>query len=448
MAKVIPSVESVEVGTEDKKYSSRGYRFYALFLLTGVYVFSYIDRKVLFILQEPIKVEFGLSDTQLGLLTGFAFMAFYVVFGIPIARWADRSVRRDIIALAIGVWSVMTVLCGMAQNYAQLLLARTGVAVGEAGCSPPAHSMISDIFPLSQRGTAMSIYTTGVYLGVLVGFITGGWISHYFGWRTAFVVVGLPGVLMAILIRLTLEEPRRGMADTLDSVDEAPSVKEVIGELWSLRSFRYMVLASSMSAFFANSMIGWMPPFLMRSHDLIISEVGTWLALILGIGGVIGALLGGYMADRFGKRDRRWYTLIPAVGMTIALPFTLATFLVADYRIALLAYCIPVVVSGMYAGPVIAMIHALVNVRSRAMSSAVFFLIQNMIGAGLGPLLVGMVSDYWAPEYGDDSLRYALVVSMTMGSLLAVTLYIMASRSLRQDLAHSESARAARIDVS
>jgi len=418
----------------DSAYARAGYRAYALALLTCVYVFNYIDRKIIFIVQEPIKLEFGLSDTQLGLLTGFMFMVFYVAFGIPFARWADKGVRRSVIAVALGAWSVMTVLCGMAQTYTHLLLARIGVAVGEAGSSPPSHSMISDIFPLKQRGTAMSIYTTGVYLGVLVGFAGGGWIGQHFGWRTAFLVVGAPGILLAILVRLTLIEPRRGMADKLRQVEDAPALTEVLKMLWSRHSFRYMVAASTMSAFFTNNLIGWMPSFLMRSHEMSISETGLWLALILGVVGGIGALSGGFLGDRLGDRDRRWYVYVPALALVIALPFTLYTFVTQDQSVSLLSYCVPVLVSGMYAGPVIAMTHAMVTSRARAMSSAVFFFIQNMIGLGLGPVFVGWLSDQLVPAYGQESLRYALLFALTFATVLAVTFYLLASRHLRSDL--------------
>jgi predicted MFS family arabinose efflux permease len=426
------TVTPVKVGLLD--YSRPGYRAYVLAVLTAVYIFSYIDRKVLFILQEPIKLEFGLSDSQLGLLTGFTFTLFYAFFGIPIARMADKGVRRTVVALAVSTWSLMTAICGLAQSYLFLLTARIGVAIGEAGGSPPSHSMISDIFPAAQRGRAMSIYTTGVYLGVLVGFLIGGWITQYFGWRTAFLVVGLPGLLMGLLVWLTVKEPERKLSSTEKADDEAPPLSEVLRSLWALRSFRYMVLGASMSAFFANSMIGWMPSFLMRSHSMPIAEVGTWLALILGLAGVVGALLGGYLGDRLGDRDKRWYPLVPALAMLIALPFTALTFWVDGKYLALIMYVIPVLVSGIYSGPVLAMIHTLAHPRSRAMASAIFFLVQNMIGAGLGPLVVGVASDLLAPQFAGEALRYALLVSLPISAVLSVGLYFMASRKLQADL--------------
>ena len=225
-------------GAVDSPYNSKSYRYYALGLLTLTYALNFVDRQILAILQEPIKAELGLSDSQLGLLTGFAFAVFYVVCGIPIARWADRGVRRSIIALAIAVWSVMTGLCGLAQNYVQLLLARIGVGVGEAGGSPPAHSMISDIFPPAERATALSTYSVGINIGIMVGFLMGGWLNEFFGWRVAFLAVCVPGLVMALVLRLTLAEPERGYSEgvaTNESEVSAPSFTEVVVKLWSLR---------------------------------------------------------------------------------------------------------------------------------------------------------------------------------------------------------------------
>lgn len=419
----------------DSPYARAGSRAYALALLTAVYVFSYIDRKIIFIVQEPIKAEFGLSDAQLGFLTGFVFMLFYAVFGIPFARWADTGVRRTVVAVAIAAWSVMTILSGVALTYTQLLLTRIGVAVGESGSSPPSHSMISDIFPLERRGRAMSIYTAGIYVGVLIAFALGGWISQNFGWRMAFLVVGAPGLLMALLVRMTLQEPRRGWADGLDRVEAAPALRDVLALLWSRRSFRYIVAAATMSAFFTNNLIGWMPSFLIRSHGMALAEVGLWLAMILGLVGGAGAFAGGCLADRLGATDRRWYVLLPAVAFALALPFTFATLLAPSRELALAAYCIPVLVSGMYAGPALAMTHGMVTARARAMASAVFFFVQNLIGLGLGPLFVGAVSDGLAPAYGADSLRYALLAALSAAAVLAIGLFCIAARHLRDDLA-------------
>ncbi len=223
-------------------YESARARNYALGLLTLVYAFNFIDRQLLAILQESIKLELSLSDSQLGLLTGFAFAVFYVTAGIPIARWADRANRRNIVAISVGLWSLMTAVSGAVQNYAQLLVARIGVGVGEAGGSPPSHSIISDIFPPNRRATAISFYSTGVNLGILFGFLLGGWLNEYFGWRVAFVVVGVPGLLLAIIVRWTLAEPIRGLTEQRQVSDQQHSFLDVVSLLWSRVSFRHIAM--------------------------------------------------------------------------------------------------------------------------------------------------------------------------------------------------------------
>ena len=236
-------------GDEASEGFSKAYRYYILGILTIVYVFNFIDRQILVILQESIKEDLDLSDAQLGLLSGFAFAIFYVTVGIQIARWADRGNRRTIISLAIGLWSAMTAVCGLVQNYWQLLGARIGVGVGEAGGSPPAHSMISDMFPPHERATALSIYNLGIPFGVFVGFLAGGWINELLGWRYAFFAVGIPGVIFALIVRGTVREPPRGMSEKVDRVADAPPVGDVIRMLWSRRSFRHMSIAAGLHAF-------------------------------------------------------------------------------------------------------------------------------------------------------------------------------------------------------
>ena len=268
-------------GNDD--YATASARNYALVMLTVVYSFNFIDRQLLAILQESIKLELGFSDSQLGLLTGFAFAVFYVTAGIPIARWADRANRRNIVALAIGLWSFMTAVSGAVQNYLQLLLARIGVGVGEAGGSPPSHSIISDIFPPDKRAGAMAFYSMGVNFGILFGFLFGGWLNEFFGWRVAFVVVGVPGILLAIVVRLTLREPMRGLSEKHRASDEYVSFVEVVKLLWSRVSFRHLALACGLNAFAGYSTGSWTASFLIRSHAMTTGELGTWLAMIMGL---------------------------------------------------------------------------------------------------------------------------------------------------------------------
>ena len=269
--------------------ASGGYKNYVLSLLMVVYIFNFIDRQILVILQESIKADMGLSDSQLALLSGFSFAIFYVTCGIPIARWADRANRRNIVAASLTVWSLMTAVCGLVGNYWQLLLARIGVGIGEAGASPPSHSIISDYFPFESRGRALSIYSMGIYIGILFGFLAGGWLNEFFGWRVAFLVVGLPGVLLAVVVRLTLREPTRGMSDPepYHQPEQVPMLSAV-RSLWAMRSFRYASLGCAFNAFVGYGSLNFMPSFAIRVHQMPVGEVGTYLSLIVGFGGAIG----------------------------------------------------------------------------------------------------------------------------------------------------------------
>ena len=262
-------------------------------MLTIAYAFNFIDRQILVILQEPIKADMDLSDAQLGLLSGFSFALVYITAGIPIAYWADRGNRRNIIALAVTVWSGMTALSGFAQNYGQLLLARIGVGIGEAGGSPPAHAMISDYYPPEQRATALSIYSTGVHLGVLIGFLAGGFISQMLGWRAAFMAVGIPGVIFAIVFFLTVREPERGRWESTAQAEYKPSLGETFRVLSGYRCFWYLAAGAGLTAFAGYGNGNFTPSFLMRSHDLEVANVGILLAIFGGGGGMLGTVLGG-----------------------------------------------------------------------------------------------------------------------------------------------------------
>ena len=308
-------------------YASRKKAYYTLVILTIVYSFNFIDRQLLAILQEAIKADLGLSDSQLGLLTGFAFAAFYVIAGIPIARWADRSNRRDIVAISLFLWSFMTAVSGFVQNFLQLLLARIGVGIGEAGGSPPSHSIISDIFGPRERASAIGFYSMGVSIGILFGFLAGGWLNEFFGWRVAFVVVGAPGILLAIFLRITVAEPVRGLNEKRQVSATPVPLSEVLALLWNRRSFRHMALGAGLNAFAGYSTSNWTASFMIRSHDMSTGELGTWLALTIGLGGAVGVFCGGLLADRLSARDQRWYTWLPALTGFICVPFMVAVYL-------------------------------------------------------------------------------------------------------------------------
>lgn len=417
-------------------YQSAATRRYALVLLTVVYAFNFIDRQLLAILQESIKTDLGLSDGQLGLLAGFAFAIFYVTAGIPIARWADRSNRRNIVAGAVFLWSFMTAVSGFAQNYVQLLLARIGVGIGEAGGSPPSHSIISDIFPPEKRASAMGFYSTGVNIGILFGFLLGGWLNEFFGWRVAFIVVGLPGIFIALLVRATLAEPMRGLSENKHTASEepSPSLGQTLSILWSRRSFRHMSLAAALNAFCGYSTASWTASFMIRSHSMSTGELGTWLAMISGVGGAIGVIAGGILADKLALRDKRWYVWVPAAAGAISVPFVAAVYIADTAYMALILSIIPGLLHNVYLGSTIATTHGLVGLRMRALSSAILFLILNIIGLGLGPLLVGMLSDLLQASEGAHSLRQAMLYLLPPIMAWSTVHFLLAARSLRTDL--------------
>ena len=426
---VSPPIENVQTKSTSK--------YYALVLLTIVYAFNFIDRQLLAILQETIKLDLQLSDTQLGLLTGFTFAVFYVTAGIPIARWADRGNRRNIVSISLFVWSFMTAISGFVQNYIQLLLARIGVGVGEAGGSPPSHSIISDIFPPEKRAGALGFYSTGVNIGILFGFLLGGWLNEFFGWRTAFIVVGAPGILLAIIVRMTLAEPIRGLSENKQVSDDKSSFRKVLQVLWSRTSFRHLALAASLNAFVSYSMSSWVASFMIRTHSMSTGELGTWLALIIGVGGAFGVFGGGILADKLGVKDKRWYVWLPALVGFIGLPFLVFFFITDSKNIALMSFVIPSVFANVYLGCVLATTHGLVGLRMRAMSSAILFFIINIIGLGLGPWSIGMLSDYLSADYQAESLRYALLYLLPVVAFWSICHFFLAGKSLREDLANA-----------
>jgi len=422
-------------GTPLNPYSSSKSAYYALVLLTVVYSFNFIDRQLLAILQEAIKAELDLSDSQLGLLTGFAFAAFYVTAGIPIARWADRSNRRNIVALSLFIWSFMTAISGFVQNYIQLLLARIGVGIGEAGGSPPSHSIISDIFPPHRRASAIGFYSMGVSVGILFGFLAGGWLNEFFGWRVAFMVVGAPGILLAFIVRFTMAEPIRGLSEQREASEEGVATMEVLRVLWSRSSFRHMAWAAALNAFAGYSITNWTASFMIRSHGMSTGELGTWLSLTIGLGGAVGVFGGGLLADYLAPKDKRWYTWLPSVTGFICVPFMAAVYLVDNPYMALTMSVVPGILFNVYLGNTIATTHGLVGLRMRAMSSAILFLILNIIGLGAGPWIIGMLSDYLAPTLGQESLRYAMLYVLPAIMFVSACHFYLAGRTLREDLA-------------
>ncbi len=408
---------------------------YALGLLLAVYIVNFIDRSILNILLQPIKEEFGVSDTYLGFLSGIAFALFYTFMGLPIARWADRGSRRTIIALMLFIWSGMTVASGLARSFTHLALARVGVAIGEAGCTPPAHSLISDYFPPQRRATAMSLYALGIPIGAGLGFLIGGWINEYFNWRMAFIVVGAPGVLLALVVRLTLPEPERGAHDPTDHRAGAQqSLADVIRYMIALRSFRHIAMGAALHAFYGYGAATFIAAFFVRSHGIPTGELGTWLAGISCTGGVLGTFLGGYLSDRFAVADRRWYVWVPALSTVFYIPFAFFLYLWPDGNVALMLWFPGSLFGGMYLGPTFALTQALVRPQMRALASAILLFIINIIGLGLGPQVVGILSDLLQPRFGVEALRYSLLTIVVTFAAWSVAHYALAARTLESDL--------------
>lgn len=419
---------------------ARRHRGYALSVLVVVYVFNFIDRQILNILQEPIKADLGLSDTQLGMLTGFSFALIYCIAGIPVARLADMTNRKAVISVSLALWSGFTALCGLTSNFIQLLGARLGVGLGEAGGSPPAHAMLSDLYEKEKRGRALAIYSSGLYIGTLLGYWLGGWISDVMSWREAFFVVGMPGVLFSLVLWFTVREPVRGLSG-LNPTPVSVSFSESFRRLWALKSFRYYSLATGAGTFLTYGVGNWMPPFLSRSHgawsipemqnwlgfcasselttacvDMSRTEIGLFYGVMAGVGGAVGTIGGGFIADHLGQKDRRWFLWVPMWGKLLSGPLFILCLMAPTAELSLALYLPAIALAAMYLGPALAITHHLVPPAMRAMSSAVLFFILNILGLGLGPVAVGLVSDWLAAntEVVQHSARWGMIITVCL----------------------------------
>ncbi|PTM46902.1 putative MFS family arabinose efflux permease [Sphingomonas aerolata] len=388
-----------------------------LTLLTLTYFFSYMDRQILAILLERIKTDLVLTDTQLGLLSGLVFAIFYATLGIPVARLADRTSRRNIIAVSLTIWSAMTAMCGLAQNFTQLMLLRIGVGIGEAGSSPPSHSIIADLYPPEKRAGAMAVYSLGVVLGAGFGTLIGGVVAHSYGWRVAMMTVGLPGIALAVLVRLFMVEPRRGLSDAGPVAAPAPmpSVAQGFASMWASAPARHLVVGVTLTSMIGYALTGWGPSFMQRSLGISMLDVSRYIALPGALFGAISALAGGKIADVLAKRHglhvQSWVVLVMK---GLSLPFALAFYLIDVPAIAIGSYFIYLIFANSYLGPSFALIQHLAPLKTRAMWAAITLLVINLVGLGLGPTMVGWLSDLLKPTFGEESLRYALVIIVMM----------------------------------
>jgi MFS family permease len=491
---------------------AKKHRTWALWILIIVYIFNFIDRQIVNILQEDIKADLGLNDTQLGMMTGLAFAVVYCTMGIPVARIADSTSRKGVMVISLAIWSGFTALCGLANPihigtftisaFVVLLVTRMGVGLGEAGGSPPAHAMISDLYEKEKRGRALALYSAGLYAGTLLGYYLGGWLSEALNWRQAFFVVGIPGVIFAIIAWTTVREPVRGLSGTAPSKDKPTFVKS-FAKLWSLKAFPYYAIATGAGTFITYGLGNWMPSFMPRTYGIIDpasvggavkylgqwgmpelqnalgmcqstmvdgvrqlaadcydmnkTEIGLFYGTCSGVGGMIGTIAGGYLADRLGAKDRRWFLWVPMWGKILGAPLFILAMLAPTVELSLLLYFPGITLAAMYLGPALAITHHLVPASMRAMSSAVLFFILNILGLGTGPFVVGIMSDWISGNadslsqahsfLGDSveqvkqmSLKWAMIIAVILMTPLAVLWHIGAMKLPKGDLDDSGDA--------
>lgn len=418
-------------------------RYLILGLLTFVYTLNVLDRYILGVLLPQIKHEMAVNDTYLGVLTGAGFAVFYATLGIPMGRLADRMNRKGIIAACLAIFSVMTAVCGFARTFAQLFIARIGVAVGEAGTNPASFSMISDYFARQERAKAMAIFTVGANVGVLLGFMLGGQIAARYGWRSAFFIVGVPGIVLAAIVALLVREPVRGLSDPAQARPAAESAVAGVGEtmafLWGQKALRHLLLGAALILFVSNGVSAWLPSFLLRSHGMTPDKSGIAIGLSLGIGGIVGTLAGGgLLVDRLSRRDLRWPVWVVAIGTLFSFTGNTLVFITPQASLALAAFIVPATLNTLWQPPTLAMIQSLAPVNMRATAGACLILVGNIIGLGLGPLTMGLLSDVYGHfGAGPDALRWAMLSTVPVG-LWAGTHYLLAAKTLRAGYAKAE----------
>jgi MFS family permease len=405
-------------------------RYYVLAILTVVYALNFLDRTIFNVLIEPIKKEFVLSDTTMGLLAGFGFVLFYSALGIPIARIADRLNRRNIVAIAFAFWSAMTFLCGMASSVATLALARIGVGIGESAGTPASQSMVADLFDKNERPRALGVYAIGTYLGVFLGYFIGGYVSQHYGWRTAFFAAGLPGIALAGLLWLTISEPKRGaMAERFEPEPLGPTLRF----LASQRTFLIVLVGFCLTTYTNYATAAWIPPFLARVHHLSSAEIGTYAGTFKGLFGMAGTLIGGLTVAQIARRDDRWKLWAPAIMSGLAGPVFAVCMLTPDFATMVAALAATSFLVGFHLGPIFAIAQTVAKPSMRALASAIVLLSATCFGQGVGPLAVGMINDALKSAYGNEAVRYSLL-SAALTTTLGALLFVWAAGSVSGDI--------------
>ena len=399
-------------------------------VLLLVNILNFVDRQIPFILAESIKRDLQLSDTQIGVLGGIAFAVVYSTLGIPLARLGERIGRVWVLSGSLLVWSMLTALGGLAQNYIQLVGTRLGVAAGEAGSTPTAHSLISSYFPPGHRGVPLAIFSLGVPLGTMLGLFAGGWISQIWTWRQAMIAVGVPGLLLALVTIFTLREPP---LSNEAKQDPDISLLQTLMALLKKRSFRHMAAGIAVYSMGANATIVFTPAFLMRTYGMSSAGTGLSLGLLYGVAGVAGTLSGGVLGDWLGKRDQRWRLWLPALGLLIAMPFTLGAWFAPTGALSVLLLSGPKFANLLYIAPIFVALHSIAPLRSRATASAFLIFFNSFIGVSFGPLITGLLSDWLEPSMGVFSLRYALCFVL-LTQIWAAFHFWISARSIRADV--------------
>jgi MFS family permease len=421
-------------------------RRYILVMLTLVYVINYMDRNILNQLLPSIKTEFHLSDADLGFLSGTVFAILYATLGVPLAWLADRVNRRNVIAISMMLFAAMTAVSAYAATFRQLVVARIGTGIGEAGTSPSVNSVISDLYEPKERAAALSFYAAGLNIGLLLAFFGGGWVEQHYGWRDAFLAAGIPGLVLAFLFIFTVPEPKRGQAEKIVDDGRVPHLGETIAYLWSQKSFLYIAMGTAMAAFGGYAGTSFVPLMYSRVFHLTPEVRGLLIGGLFGVVGGIGTYMSGVLADALSKRDVRWnmWVILFFIGFSVPLfPFY---FLSNNFAVAVLCAVIPTMSGAAYLAPCYAMVQSLAPLRMRAQAAAILLFILNIIGFGTGPWLVGLESDLLHPMLGADSIRWAML-STAITWLIAAWCFWMASRRLPAELARIQAPRAETVEV-
>ncbi len=402
-------------------------------LLFVATLFNYIDRSILGVLTQPIKAEFSLSDTQIGLLSGLTFALFYAALGLPFARWADLGNRRHIMAVAVGLWSVATALCGLAGSFMALFLLRVGVGIGEAAGTPTSHALAADYYPPARRAIAATVLTIGGNIGQMLGFGMGGYLGQSFGWRSTFIVLGAPGLVLAVILALALYEPRRLTRSPRLAEVMGPDVMPALRVLCSKSSFIHIAIGFALWNVVSIGTGQFLAPFMMRSFHVSISTAGFVLALMSPVPLVIGSVIGGCVASRLTSRDLRWLVLLPAMGIVVSSVLYVLAFLCHDFTWFVALSAVGLICLGVATPPLYVAIYGLTGSANRALGLAIVAFVVNFVGYGLGPITIGLISDALEPLVHAESLRYSLLAIAVL-KVWAIIHFCLAARTLSNDM--------------